>query len=110
MLIEPTGLAIPTKIVEAIDSIPEFGDYVVNIIGVVDPVRFRLFVTKKPKFMAEQLDGSSIIMLNKIDIASETEVEFTEAWIGERMPNIVVWKVSALRDEGIEEALKEICI
>ena len=103
MLIEPTGLAIPTKIVEGIDMIPElfpeFGEYAVDIIGVVDPVRFRLFVTKKGKFMAEQLD-----------VAPAEEMRFTEDWILERMPDIKVWKVSALNGDGVEEALKEVCI
>ena len=110
MLIEPTGLAIPTKIIEAIDMIPDFGDYVADIIGVVDPVRFRLFVSKKGKFMAEQLEGSSIVMMNKIDVAPEAEIEFTEAWVKERMPDVDIKKVSALNGDGIEEALKEVCI
>ena len=110
MLIEPTGLAIPAKIIEAIEEIPDFGDYVADIIGVVDPVRFRLFVTKKGKFMAEQLEGSSTIMMNKIDVAPDAEIEFTEAWIRERMPDVRVRKVSALNGDGVEEALKEVCI
>ena len=110
MIIEPTGLAIPTKIMEAIEEIPEFGDYEASIIGVVDPVRFRLFVSKKGKFMAEQLEGSSTIMMNKIDVAPEAEIEFTEAWIRERMPDITISKVSALNGDGVEEALKEVCI
>ncbi len=110
MIIEPTGLAIPTKIMEAIEEIPEFGDYDASIIGVVDPVRFRLFVTKKGKFMAEQLEGSSMIMMNKIDVAPEAEIEFTESWIRERMPDITISKVSALNGDGVEEALKEVCI
>jgi G3E family GTPase len=114
MLIEPTGLAIPTKIVEGIDMIPQlfpdFGDYEVDIIGVVDPVRFRIFVSKKGKFMAEQIEGSSIVMMNKIDIAPAEEVQFTEDWIRERMPDIVIKKVSALSGDGVEEALKEVCI
>ena len=110
MLIEPTGLAIPVKIIEAIEEIPDFGDYVADIIGVVDPVRFRLFVTKKGKFMAEQLEGSSTIMMNKIDVAPDAEIEFTEAWIRERMPDVRVRKVSALNGDGVEEALKEVCI
>ena len=110
MLIEPTGLAIPAKIIEAIEEIPDFGDYVADIIGVVDPVMFRLFVTKKGKFMAEQLEGSSTIMMNKIDFAPDVEIEFTEAWIKERMPDVRVRKVSALNGDGVEEALKEVCI
>ena len=110
MLIEPTGLAIPAKIIEAIEEIPDFGDYVADIIGVVDPVRFRLFVTKKGKFMAEQLEGSSTIMMNKIDVAPDAEIEFTEEWIRERMPDVRVRKVSALNGDGVEEALREVCI
>ena len=110
MIIEPTGLAIPTKIMEAIEEIPGFGDYESDIIGVVDPVRFRLFVSKKSKFMAEQLEGSSMVLMNKIDVAPEVEVEFTEAWIKERMPDVMFRKVSALTGEGVEDALKEVCI
>lgn len=110
MIIEPTGLAIPTKIMEAIEEIPGFGDYESDIIGVVDPVRFRLFVSKKSKFMAEQLEGSSMVLMNKIDVAPEAEVEFTEAWIKERMPDVMFRKVSALTGEGVEDALKEVCI
>lgn len=110
MLIEPTGLAIPTKVVKAIEEIPDFGDYVADIISVVDPVRFRLFVTKKGKFMAEQLEGSSMIMMNKIDVAPDAEIEFTEAWIRERMPDAKVRKVSALNGDGIEDTFKEVFI
>lgn len=114
MIIEPTGLAIPGKIMEAIDMIPElfpeFGEYDSNIIGVVDPVRFRIFVSKKGKFMAEQLEGSSMVLMNKIDIAPAEEIEFTEAWIAEHVPGATVRKVSALKGDGIEEALKEVCI
>ena len=110
MLIEPTGLAIPTKILEAIEQIPGFGDYDADIIGVVDPVRFRLFVTKKGKFMTEQLLGSSIIMMNKIDVAPAEEIEFTEAWVEEHVSNVPVRKVSALTGDGIEGALKEVCL
>jgi G3E family GTPase len=60
--------------------------------------------------MAEQIEGSSIVMMNKIDIAPAEEVQFTEDWIRERMPDIVIKKVSALSGDGVEEALKEVCI
>lgn len=110
MLIEPTGLAIPEKIIEAISEIPDFGDYTSDIIGVVDPVRFRLFVSKKERFMAEQLDGSGAVLMNKADIASAEDQQFTETWIRDRGICDKPYKVSALTGEGMDIVLNEVCL
>ena len=104
IVIEPTGLAIPGKVSEALAEDPL--NLESTVIGVADGVRFKVFVSKKPEFMKEQLESSDLIVINKIDIASEEDVANIESWVKENVGDVRVIKTSALTNEGIDE-LKE---
>ena len=56
--------------------------------------------------MKEQLESSDLIVINKIDIASEEDVANIESWVKENVGDVRVIKTSALTNEGIDE-LKE---
>lgn len=110
MIIEPTGLALPVKIVEAIDSIPRLDPTAPRfdapeIVGVVDAVRFPVFVRKKEEFVKDQLDGSKMIIMNKVDVASDKCKADTEMWLSVNVGKIPMYRTSALTGEGMEAAL-----
>ena len=113
MLIEPTGLALPCKIVEAINGASElFSDMPAHdkpeIVGIVDAVRFPVFAVKKEKFVLEQLQGSKAVIINKIDVASAKCLADTEMWLSLNVGKIPMYKTCALTGEGMEEALEAI--
>ena len=113
MLIEPTGLALPSKIVEAIDSTPDlFKDMPAfsepEIVGIVDAVRFPVFAKKKETFVREQLEGSKAVIVNKIDVASEKCLADTEMWLALNVGKIPMYRTSALTGEGMDKALEAV--
>lgn len=113
MLIEPTGLALPVKIVEAIESIPTLDPSVPKfddpeIIGIVDAVRFPIFVKKKEEFVKEQLNGSKLVLMNKIDAANDKCKADTEMWLALNIGKIPVYKMSAITGEGMDEAMEAV--
>lgn len=113
MLIEPTGLALPSKIKEAIDDsrnmfsdMPEFTEP--ELIGVVDAVRFPVFALKKETFVREQLEGSKVVLINKIDVASAKCLADTEMWLSLNIGKIPMYKMSAITGEGVKEAMEAV--
>ena len=106
MLVEPTGLAIPTKVLSVF--LEELGeDTNAKIIGIVDSSRFPLFVGKRMKFVEMQLKDSSYILVNKKDIATEEEMEITVKWLNENV-GCKLYFISAKTGEGMEEPLERI--
>lgn len=104
LVIEPTGLAIPEKVAEALAEEPL--NLKTKKIGVADGIRFKIFITKKPEFIKEQLECSDMIIINKIDIATEEDIANIESWIAENVGDIRTVKISALTGEGLD-LLKE---
>ncbi len=99
LLIEPTGLAIPSKVKEAMDGIN-----VKSItIGVMDANRISIFIEKKPDFVAEQLKGSDIILMNKIDIGVEEKMKAAVDWLHSTVGDVTVHRISALTGEGVDK-------
>ena len=107
MIIEPTGLAIPSRVVNILDMIKGF-DKKVNVIGVVDARRFHIFSEKKPAFITEQIKGSDIVLMNKIDVATPEEKKDTADWIADNIGITDIHPVSAKTGEGMDEVLKVI--
>lgn len=107
MIIEPTGLALPSRVVGILDMLKDF-DKSVNVIGMVDARRFPIFAEKKPEFITEQIKGSDIVLMNKIDVASDEEKKSTVEWISENTGINEIHPVSLKTGEGLDEVLKVI--
>ena len=113
MLIEPTGLALPSKIKETLndsgelfEDMPRFDEP--EIIGVVDAVRFPVFAAKKETFVRQQLEGSKAVLINKIDVASAKSLADTEMWLALNVGKVPMYKMSAITGEGVKEALEAV--
>lgn len=107
IIIEPTGLAIPSRIVEAIEGVKDL-DKDMDIIGIVDAHRFGIFADKKPTFITEQIRGSDLILMNKIDVATPEQQESVRRWIADNIGRSDIIGVSAKTGEGMEQALEAI--
>ena len=102
LIIEPTGLALPHKVIEMIRGTVD--DEKVSIIGVCDAVRFPLLVEKKEEFIRMQLSKSDVLWINKIDSVSGDEIGKVKEWLSSICPKVPVYPLSGKTGEGLEEA------
>jgi len=101
IIVEPTGLALPHKVKELVQSsgIETEGTY---IIGVTDVERFELLVSKKEEFIRRQMMAADFVLINKKDIAKPGQIEFIEGWFKKEFPDKDVMIVSAKTGENLE--------
>lgn len=81
LIIEPSGLAVPSGILEALEPVQEkLGLEVEAIIGVVDADRFlpNIHSGLFGDFYTDQLANSDIIMINKVDLVPPGVLEAVE--------------------------------
>ncbi len=101
IIVEPTGLALPHKVKELVQSsgIETEGTY---IIGITDVERFELLVSKKEEFIRRQMMAADFVLINKKDIAKPGQTEFIEGWFKKEFPDKDVMIVSAKTGENLE--------
>ena len=64
VIIEPTGLALPHKVVDIIRGTVD--EEATTIIGIVDAKRFAGLLEKKGDFLRMQISKSNVLLINKI--------------------------------------------
>ena len=101
IIVEPTGLALPFKVRELVESsgVDAEGIY---IIGITDVERFQILVSKKEEFIRRQMSGADFVLINKKDIAKPGQVEAIEAWFNKEFPDKEIMVVSAKTGENME--------
>ncbi len=77
LLIEPSGVASPSGVLEALES-AGFGG--ASVIGIIDIVEFLELIESGMygSFFQDQIENSDIILLNKTDLAKEALISATE--------------------------------
>ncbi len=79
---------------------------------IIDPERLRMLLPEKADIhlpeelvylMKLQLEEADLVVLNKIDLLSEEEIEYDVNFLKEACPGIPVMKISALNGDGIPE-------
>ena len=84
---------------------------------VVDPRRLRRVMREQPSgagtesgfsdeinyLFQKQLEEAEIIVLNKIDLVTESEAAEMTRWLRQRFPGVTVLPISAARGDGMEE-------
>ena len=105
LIIEPTGLALPHKVVEIIrGTVVE--DHV-SIIGICDAMRFETLREKKEEFLRMQLSKSEHLLINKVDVADFEKVFEVSSWLRQICPGVPIFMVSGKTGEGLDEAFAQ---
>lgn len=108
LIIEPTGLALPDKVKSIIEAIRgtsvEYDQ--LKIIGILDCLRFDIFITKKKDFYLKQLMHSDVLVVNKKDLVSEKKLQSIVGQVSEMFPNIKIISMSATSGDGVLEILE----
>ena len=105
LIIEPTGLALPHKVVEIIrGTVVE--DHV-SIIGICDAMRFETLREKKEEFLRMQLSKSEHLLINKVDVADFEKVFEVSSWLRQICPGVPIFMVSGNTGEGLDEAFAQ---
>ncbi len=107
LIIEPTGIAFPGKVREAIELI-DYGEEFIQIIGIFDGPRFKLFVEKKKDFYKKQLMDSDILVMNKMDLTPNDVKEEAIQWMNKEIPGIEVIPVVATTGENLDKVFSEL--
>lgn len=107
LIIEPTGIAFPGKVREAIELI-DYGEEFIQIIGIFDGPRFKLFVEKKKDFYKKQLVDSDILVMNKMDLTPDDVKEEAIQWMNKEIPGIEVIPVVATTGENLDKVFLEL--
>ncbi|MBY5991369.1 CobW family GTP-binding protein [Ferrimonas balearica] len=92
IIIESSGVADPKGIVESFNA-PEIWEHILidGVVTVVDADQ-ALDVEGKEKELAEaQVKGADLLLLNKVDLASDEKVEETENWIKSLRPGVQIF-------------------
>ena len=107
LIIEPTGIAFPGKVREAIELI-DYGEEFIQIIGIFDGPRFKLFVEKKKDLYKKQLMDSDILVMNKMDLTPDDVKEEAIQWMNKEIPGIEVIPVVATTGENLDKVFSEL--
>jgi G3E family GTPase len=91
LLIEPSGVASPSGVLEALESA---GAGPAMVIGIVDVTEFTELYESGMygSFFRDQIVNSDLILVNKIDLANEHLIADTERMIGSINPRAILFR------------------
>jgi len=91
LLIEPSGVASPSGVLEALESA---GTGSASVIGIVDAVEFTELYESGMygSFFQDQIENSDLIMVNKTDLADETAIAAAERLIAAINPRAILFR------------------
>lgn len=103
VMIEPSGVAIPSSIDDSIKMIKN-GIEKGPIIVIFDGERGEelLLDDELSKFIKRQLINANIIAINKIDVINEDKIKYYEELLRAINPNAIILKISAKNGIGLE--------
>ncbi|MCL2786032.1 MAG: GTPase [Methanomassiliicoccaceae archaeon] len=107
IIIEPTGLALPHKVKELVRTSLIDSDRTM-IVGLADAKRFYELMENKEEFFKRQLHASDLILITKVDLCSEGDVEVITGKLRSMHAGRDIIRVSAVTEEGIDEVVRRI--
>lgn len=110
VIIETTGLAYPGKI---LGNLNKYGKGIESIrtVTVVDAERFDELTTVVPVLIETQISEGDTILINKIDLSTEVELEHIENYVKDLSPKASIYRVSANTkvDDCIWKEVTKVC-
>jgi len=105
ILIEPTGLALPSKINTIIRTSMVEVDRNVSV-ALVDAYRAERLFKETKAFFSRQIAGVDVIAINKVDLVPEEKIKEIEDLIRELNPGSRIAHISAKEGEGVRELIE----
>jgi len=102
ILLEPTGLALPSSVDNIIRTSLIPVEKSVTI-ALVDAYRVDKILIQNSHFIKRQLEGIDLLVLNKIDIVSAERLDETERAIRDIRPDAEIVRISAKTGDGVEK-------
>ncbi|NLI73620.1 MAG: GTP-binding protein [Euryarchaeota archaeon] len=104
IMIEPTGLALPTKIKQIVRT-SMIGEDRTFTICLIDAFRARKLFDEAGTFLTRQMEGSDIIVVNKVDLVSHDDKEYVKNLVRYISPSTPLVFISARDGQGIDEVV-----
>jgi G3E family GTPase len=101
ILIEPTGLALPTRIERIIRTSMIEHDGIFGI-GVVDAFRGRKLEQEASLFFRRQLEQVHVLAINKVELVNEEQLLDLESMLREVEPKAEIVRMSARNGDGVD--------
>ena len=108
VIIEPTGVAEPGNVRQAL---PGFRDEPLNwvrAVVVVDPTRLEALLEIMTPLITSQIQAADWIAVNKIDESSGEEMDLAYRTIGDLNPHVAVRPISAQKGTNVERLCREV--
>ncbi|MEO0679833.1 MAG: GTP-binding protein [Pseudomonadota bacterium] len=100
LLVEASGVALPGMIAESVSLVAEFRLDCIVVLADAETVHERSLQTYSADTIHRQLSCADLIVLNKCDLPSPSDVAETETWLKTVFPN-----AACLRTEGAKVPL-----
>ncbi|MGD1060353.1 MAG: GTP-binding protein [Methanomassiliicoccales archaeon] len=102
ILIEPTGLALPSKVNAILRTSMVESERNVTV-AIVDAYRAKKVLNETKAFFSRQISVVDLIALNKIDLVDESSLSETESMIRELNPDPPIVRISAKTGAGFDD-------
>ena len=101
IIVEPTGLTLPHKVKELV-RVSMIDEEECIIVGVCDVQRFNDLIKKKEQFFKMQMSNADFILINKMDLAKEGQIDEMKGWLREQFPTKPMQEISAKTGENMD--------
>lgn len=105
IVIEPTGIALPT-VIKKLVRFSTINEDAMYTIGIVDAYRAEKLFREAESFCRIQLDGAEIVAINKIDLVEDGMREKVADLVRSVSPNAKIVYISAKKAEGLESLIQ----
>jgi G3E family GTPase len=98
VIIEPTGLASPSDLVDAVQSwAPEVDD--IRVLTVVDAARLDILLDVAAPLIEAQIKAGSVVAVNKVDEVDSVTLDYAESVVRALNPSAAIHAISAAGDD-----------
>ena len=104
IIIEPTGIAFPTKIVQLVRTAMVGEDKMITI-SLIDAFRAVKLFKEAELFVSRQIAGADIVAVNKIDAVDENTIDETEKIVKKVNKDAQLVLISAKNGDGVEQLI-----
>jgi nucleotide-binding cobW/hypB/ureG-like protein len=105
IIIEPTGIAFPTKIVQLVRT-AMVGEERMITISLIDAFRAVNLFKEAELFVSRQIAGADIVAVNKIDAVDEDTIKETEKIVKKVNREAQIVFISAKNGDGVDNLIK----